>query len=692
MMPAAYISWLIGTRGAHVREIEEKTGTKIVISKRQNRDSHVPITVIALAGDGLRALADCERMIREGLNGVMNAARPSTLQPAAAKPTAAAPALAAATPPHPPPPRAAAAVSRPGNTFAPPAGDSIATQRLQSLEKKVELLQAQLEEKSQMLDKVTAKAPTSPSRTVSAASSVTASTASSACASPAATKGAAATASSHSLPARKARGKCDWCGGSDRVVVADPSDPNRATYCGRCWVGWHAESLLLEEAPSKQPAVDSAEAAATTCSVCGHVAKTRSALFKHIGETGHKGRPTVPSRQAAAPVEHTLLLSSLGTRLYNRIPFAREAIKEDGGLIGCLRHATDRRGHKSFRVEPCQDGKESATLIVDTALHATNAAAANKGKAGAGAAPKAPPKAPPKVTPGPGVRTGSGSSGGGGAEAAAVAFLRHAPRGRMTLETLTSALYKGGHRDEIVALGGPRAFFAACADSFECSDAQGVQGAVYVHLCVSDGAAAADAPPSTRGPGAPQPRRHEGSTVAALLARAYAAAGGDGDGGASATDNAGHTSPPAPRSASPLFEASACAATAPAGGSGPAFPSDDETCVICFEEARSTPSCPAVTYACAARACTRCSMRPTWAVRPHARSAAPTSHARSALPSNDGATAPPAAQRAGKGGAPGNERIRHVHAFLGGTVLRSYNIGGAVGLAETRTRMHSLTL
>ena len=40
------------------------------------------------------------------------------------------------------------------------------------------------------------------------------------------------------------------------------------------------------------------------------------------------GRVPQLSRPVAAPVEHTLLLSSLGQSLYKRIPFAREAIKE----------------------------------------------------------------------------------------------------------------------------------------------------------------------------------------------------------------------------------------------------------------------------------------------------------------------------------------------------------------------------
>lgn len=91
---------------------------------------------------------------------------------------------------------------------------------------------------------------------------------------------------------------CDACQVPGIPGASDPSDPSRR-YCARCWVGWHAEPLMHEDDP--------------------------------------------------AALEPTLLLSQLGGKLYSAIPFARDAIKQEGGLSACLAKSKGQSG-ATFRV------------------------------------------------------------------------------------------------------------------------------------------------------------------------------------------------------------------------------------------------------------------------------------------------------------------------------------------------------
>eukprot|EP00900_Chrysochromulina_parva_P000455 jgi/Chrpa1/1040/Chrysochromulina_OHIO_Genome00008491-RA len=166
---------------------------------------------------------------------------------------------------------------------------------------------------------------------------------------------------------------CDNCGTAELHGVPDPTDPRRC-YCARCWVGWHAEPLMFEGDPGS--------------------------------------------------AEPTLLLSQLGSKLYAAIPFLREAIKQDGGLSACLAKSRAQSGG-TFRVtvNPVNGripvGRETVTLV-------------------------------------------QAEASGADAEGAAIGQLQATPSKQMLLSALCASLYQQGFKREIAAAGGPKRFFLSC--------------------------------------------------------------------------------------------------------------------------------------------------------------------------------------------------------------------------------------
>jgi uncharacterized membrane protein YgcG len=166
---------------------------------------------------------------------------------------------------------------------------------------------------------------------------------------------------------------CDNCGTAELHGVPDPTDPRRC-YCARCWVGWHAEPLMFEGDPGS--------------------------------------------------AEPTLLLSQLGSKLYAAIPFLREAIKQDGGLSACLAKSRGQSGG-TFRVtvNPVNGripvGRETVTLM-------------------------------------------QAEASGADAEGAAIGQLQATPSKQMLLSALCANLYQQGFKREIAAAGGPKRFFLSC--------------------------------------------------------------------------------------------------------------------------------------------------------------------------------------------------------------------------------------
>ena len=237
--------------------------------------------------------------------------------------------------------------AHPAYVPAPAVRAPVDVEALRALEEKVQVLQAQLNEKVQLLE---GRASSSTSTALESAPSPKLSNESAADALPNLGEGAGApgvlsTPASRLLglsrdekpkagwlagpphagvpestvagaPSQFAR-LCDNCGTAELHGVPDPTDPRRC-YCARCWVGWHAEPLMFEGDPGS--------------------------------------------------AEPTLLLSQLGSKLYAAIPFLREAIKQDGGLSACLAKSRAQSGG-TFRVtvNPVNGripvGRETVTLV-----------------------------------------------------------------------------------------------------------------------------------------------------------------------------------------------------------------------------------------------------------------------------------------------------------------------------------------
>ena len=120
--------------------------------------------------------------------------------------------------------------------------------------------------------------------------------------------------------------------------------------------------------------------------------------------------------------EPTILLSQLGSKLYAAIPFLREAIKQDGGLSACLAKSRGRSGG-TFRVNPVNGrvpvGRETVTLV-------------------------------------------QAEASGADAAGAAIGQLQATPSKQMLLSALCASLYQQGFKREIAAAGGPKRFFLSC--------------------------------------------------------------------------------------------------------------------------------------------------------------------------------------------------------------------------------------
>ena len=173
--------------------------------------------------------------------------------------------------------------------------------------------------------------------------------------------------------------------------MADPSDPNRATCCGRCWVGWHAESLSWRRRRRSSPrwTARPPRPRAPSAAMWRRLRSSSSSTSARRGTRG--GRRCRRGRRRR--VEHTLLLSSLGTRLYNRIPFARG---DQGGRRShhCLRHATT--GAATSPSRGAVPGRQGERRSSSTRRSTPPTRRREWGKAGAGAVPKARPRRRPR--------------------------------------------------------------------------------------------------------------------------------------------------------------------------------------------------------------------------------------------------------------------------------------------------------
>ena len=293
--------------------------------------------------------------------------------------------------------------AHPAYVPAPAVRAPVDVEALRALEEKVQVLQAQLNEKVQLLE---GRASTSTSTALESAPSPKLGNESAADALPNLGDGAGApgvlgTPASWLLGlSRDEKPKADWlagpphagvpesavagalsqfarlcdnCGTAELHGVPDPTDPRRC-YCARCWVGWHAEPLMFEGDPGS--------------------------------------------------AEPTLLLSQLGSKLYAAIPFLREAIKQDGGLSACLAKSRGQSGG-TFRVtvNPVNGripvGRETVTLM-------------------------------------------QAEASGADAEGAAIGQLQATPSKQMLLSALCANLYQQGFKREIAAAGGPKRFFLSC--------------------------------------------------------------------------------------------------------------------------------------------------------------------------------------------------------------------------------------